>query len=387
MPGGRGVGPSAVNQLFRDRSLRLATLLAVGIGIPVAILFYFQFRSLSDLSQASSVVLRQMSLETADAVTKELQDSLHAPRTDVLLKIFQYQTEPLDLPFIQTTFNQGLDSDPFVDGFYVWSDATVEHRNELLSFDRNTRSFVASPPETGLVLGQFRAMAPAQRAIAVFEAPLNGRERKLLGQANRNGFYYVLDRETGAFVTGVPYANQTWSDGLDAKGRPIRKKGIAPSPEGTLVFPNIQGAANWHSPTYSPQTKLFYQHAREMGTIYYKGDAVYKPGTAFTGGGGRYVNGDDASSAIRALDATTGKMKWEFPLLSPGFSSLLSTAGGLVFSGTEEGNFIALDAETGKSLWDIQLGGPVRGMPISYAVDGKQFVAIPAGTTLFVFGL
>jgi signal transduction histidine kinase len=171
-----------VSQLFRDRSLRLATLLAVGIGIPVAILFYFQFRSLSDLSQASSVVLRQMSMETADAVTKELQDSLHAPRTDVLLKIFQYQTEPLDIPFIQTTFNQGLDTDPFVDGFYVWSDATVEHRDELLSFDRNTRSFVANPPESALVLGQFRSMAPAQRAIAVFEAPLNGRSTYFLAQ-------------------------------------------------------------------------------------------------------------------------------------------------------------------------------------------------------------
>jgi signal transduction histidine kinase len=182
MPVGRGIGPSAVNQLFRDRSLRLATLLAVGIGIPVAILFYFQFRSLSDLAQASSVVLRQMSLETADAVTKELQDSLHAPRADVLLKIFQYQTEPLDIPFIQTTLNQGLDNDPFVDGFYVWSEATVEHRNELLSFDRETRSFFPNPPETELVLGQFRSMAPAQRAIAVFEAPLNGRRTYFLAQ-------------------------------------------------------------------------------------------------------------------------------------------------------------------------------------------------------------
>jgi alcohol dehydrogenase (cytochrome c) len=185
----------------------------------------------------------------------------------------------------------------------------------------------------------------------------------------------------------VPYAKQTWADGLDAKGRPIRKKGIAPTPEGTLVYPNIQGAANWHSPSYSPRTKLFYQHAREMATIYYKGDAVYKPGTAFTGGGGRYVNGDDASSAIRALDAVTGKLKWEFPLLSPGFSSLLSTAGGLVFGGTEEGNFIALDADTGKPLWDLQLGGNVRGIPISYAVDGKQYVAIAAGNALFAFAL
>ena len=181
-PVGRGVGPSAVGQLLRDRSLRLATLLAVGIGIPVAILFYFQFRSLSDLGQASAVVLRQMSQETADAVTKELQDSLHAPRTDVLLKIFQYQTEPLDLPFIQTTFNQGLDTDPFVDGFYVWSEETVEHRNDLLSFDRDTRRLVVNPPETALLVDQFRAMAPAQRAIAVFEAPLNGRLTYFLAQ-------------------------------------------------------------------------------------------------------------------------------------------------------------------------------------------------------------
>ena len=256
-----------------------------------------------------------------------------------------------------------------------------------------TDAVLALDPETGKMKWHFQFTPEdvhdwdSNQVVILFEGTVAGRERKLLGQANRNGFYYLLDRETGAFLTGVPYAKQTWADGLDPKGRPIRKKGIAPSLEGTLVFPNIQGAANWHSPSYSPQTRLFYQHAREMGTIYYKGDAVYKPGTAFTGGGGRYVNGDDASSAIRALDATTGKMKWEFPLLSPGFSSLLSTAGGLVFSGTEEGNFIALDAETGKSLWDIQLGGPVRGMPISYAVDGKQFVAIPAGTTLFVFGL
>ena len=182
MPVGRGVGPSAIGQLLRDRSLRLAAILAVGIGIPVAILFYFQFRSLSDLGQASAVVLQQMSQETADAVTKDLQDALRAPRTDVLLKIFQYQTEPLDLPFINTTFNQGLDADAYVDGYYVWSDETKEHRGEVLSFDREARSFVTNPPETALLLGQFRAMAPAQRAIAVFEAPLNGRRTYFLAQ-------------------------------------------------------------------------------------------------------------------------------------------------------------------------------------------------------------
>jgi alcohol dehydrogenase (cytochrome c) len=252
---------------------------------------------------------------------------------------------------------------------------------------------LALDPSTGKIKWHFQFTPEdvhdwdSNETMILFEAQIGGRERKLLAQANRNGFYYVLDRATGEFLTGVPYAKQTWADGLDAKGRPIRKKGISPSLEGTLVFPNIGGAANWFSPSYSPQTKLFYQAAREMGTVYFKGAAEYKPGTAFTGGGGRHVQGDDASGAIRALDATTGKMKWEFPLLSPGYTSLLSTAGGLVFGGSEEGNFFALDAETGKPLWDTQIGGAVRGIPMSYAVDGKQYIAIAAGFTLFVFAL
>ena len=182
MPAAKGVGPSAIGRLVRDRSVRLAAGLAITVAIPVAIMFYFQFRSLSDLGQASAVVLRQLSQETADAVTNDLQTALRMPRTDVILKIFQYQTEPLDLPFIQTTFGQGLDTEPFVDAFYVWSDATTEHRDDLLSFDRSTRQFVTNPPEAKLLLDQFKAMAPAQRAIAVFEAPFNGRPTYFLAQ-------------------------------------------------------------------------------------------------------------------------------------------------------------------------------------------------------------
>jgi signal transduction histidine kinase len=182
MPAGKGVGPSAFGRLVRDRSVRLAAGLAITVAIPVAIMFYFQFRSLSDLGQASAVVLRQLSQETADAVTNDLQAALRTPRTEVLLKIFQYQTEPLDLPVIQTTLNQGLDTEPFVDGFYVWSDATTEHRGDLLSFDRRTRRFVTNPPEAKLLVDQFKAMAPAQRAIAVFKAPLDGRPTYFLAQ-------------------------------------------------------------------------------------------------------------------------------------------------------------------------------------------------------------
>jgi alcohol dehydrogenase (cytochrome c) len=254
-----------------------------------------------------------------------------------------------------------------------------------------TDSVLALDPSNGRITWHFQFTPEdvhdwdANQMVILFDGQVRGRERKLIAQANRNGFYYVLDRATGEFLTGVPYAKQTWADGLDAKGRPMRKRGIAPSLEGTLVFPNIQGAANWFSPSYSPRTKLFYQTAREMGTVYYKGEANYKPGTAFTGGGGRAVNGDDAWSAVRALDSVTGALKWEFKLLSPGFSSLLSTAGGLVFGGTDEGNVFVLDAESGKPLWDIQVGGTVRGSPISYAVDGKQYLAVAAGFTLFVF--
>lgn len=224
----------------------------------------------------------------------------------------------------------------------------------------------------------------------LFDEVVGGRTRKLVAMANRNAFYYVLDRETGEFLTGTPYAKQTWAKGLDPKGRPLVIPGSEPTTEGNFVWPSLQGAANWYSPTYSPQTKLFYHAAREMGSFYLKGEAgeeLYKPGEAFVGGGERALNGDEAFGAVRALEATTGKMKWEFKLHSPPWAGLLSTAGGLVFGGSEEGNFFALDAENGKPLWELQVGAAVRANPMSFAVDGKQYVAIAAGYSIFVFGL
>jgi alcohol dehydrogenase (cytochrome c) len=139
----------------------------------------------------------------------------------------------------------------------------------------------------------------------LFDADVSGRPRKLLAQANRNGFYYVLDRVTGKFVAGTAFVKQTWANGLDPKGRPIAKEGLEPKTEGILVYPSIQGAANWHSPSYSPKTHLFYQAAVEMGTIFYKGEAVYNPRIGFTGGGGRTLI-RRLWSAVRALEATTG---------------------------------------------------------------------------------
>jgi alcohol dehydrogenase (cytochrome c) len=256
-----------------------------------------------------------------------------------------------------------------------------------------TCSLLALNPDDGSIKWHFQFTPhdthdwDAVQNVILFDAQVNGRARKLVAQANRNGFYYVLDRTNGEFVSGAPFVKQTWADGLDPKGRPRVKPGLEPSLEGVTVFPSISGAANWYSPSYSPKTNLFYQVAREWSTIFYKGEAVYKPGFGFTAGGGRTQNGDDAWAAVRAFEATTGKLKWEFKLLSPGFSSLLSTAGGLVFGGTDEGNFFALDADTGKPLWDTQLGANIRGIPVSFAIDGKQYIAIGAGFALFVYGL
>jgi len=134
-------------------------------------------------------------------------------------------------------------------------------------------------------------------------------------------------------------------------------------------------------------TKMFYVPVRAMGSYYYKSEADFKPGTFFGAGGERALNGDKAYGAIRALESDTGKQIWEFKLLSPPWAGVMSTAGGLVFGGSNEGNFYALDATTGKPLWDFQTGGQIAANPVSFMVDGKQRVAIAAGHSLFVFGL
>jgi alcohol dehydrogenase (cytochrome c) len=149
----------------------------------------------------------------------------------------------------------------------------------------------------------------------------------------------------------------------------------------------LQGATNWFSPSYDQAGGTFYVAVREMGSYYYKGEAEYKPGTFFAGGGEREMKPDEMYGMVRALDAATGKQKWEFRLQSPPWAGLLSTAGGLVFGGTNEGNFFALDAKTGVPVWNFQTGGDIAANPMSFLVDGKQRVAIAAHGALIVFGL
>jgi alcohol dehydrogenase (cytochrome c) len=224
----------------------------------------------------------------------------------------------------------------------------------------------------------------------LFDAVIGGKKRKIVAQADRNAFYYVLDRETGEFLAGKAYAKQTWAKGLDAKGRPIELPNVDPTSQGTLIYPSITGSVNWTSSSYSPLTGLFYVNTREQGAYYFKGHAQmdpHNPADIGGGGGQKVIGGDEAYSAVRALEATTGDLKWQFKMVGDSWTGTLVTAGNLVFCADAEGNFFALNATTGEPLWHVPLGNSVRANPITFSVGGKQYVEAAAGNSVFVFSL
>ena len=215
-----------------------------------------------------------------------------------------------------------------------------------------------------------------------------GEMRKVMMWANRNAFYYTLDRETGEFLVGKPYALQTWAEGLDENGRPIRVPNMEPSVEGTLVSPTIGGGTNWWSPTFSPRTSLLYVNAFDGEQIYFIREEEYVEGEQYLGGGGESAGPiDNYHSAVRAIDPATGDIRWEYAIAPRSTSGLMSTAGDLVFGGTVDGYFFAIDAVSGEELWHMTVGSRVHSAPISYAVDGQQYVSIAAGNVVFTFGL
>lgn len=215
-----------------------------------------------------------------------------------------------------------------------------------------------------------------------------GRERKVMMWANRNAFFYTLDRTTGEFLVGKPYAAQTWAQGLDANGAPIRVPGMAPTFEGVMVSPPIVGGTNWYSPGYSQDTGLFYVTAFDGEQEFFKRDEDYQEGEQFTGGGGRYTQPMDAfNSTIRAINPETAEIEWEFPIQPRSSGGITTTAGGLVFSGSADGYFFALDAATGEELWNMSLGRRVHAAPMTYAVDGRQYVTMASGNVVYTFAL
>jgi alcohol dehydrogenase (cytochrome c) len=222
-------------------------------------------------------------------------------------------------------------------------------------------------------------------------APFEGKMRKLLVQADRNGFYYVLDRETGKFLHGVPFVKHlNWASGLTAAGRPILVPGVEPSLKGTKVCPSSIGAANWMSPAYNPQTNLFYVVALEGCGLATKNTETFRPGGfQYRAGGDVLLRDKDWKVYVRALELTTGKLVWEQERIgSTGLGGgVLSTKGGVIFSGELNGEFVALDAKTGRAVWHFNTGEPINAQPVTYMVEGKQYVAIATNTNVFGFAL
>jgi alcohol dehydrogenase (cytochrome c) len=233
-----------------------------------------------------------------------------------------------------------------------------------------------------------------------------GTQRKLMFWANRNGFFYVLDRETGAFLKGFPFVKVNWASGLDHRGRPI----LTMPPNGEPVYPWPGGGTSWYSPSFSPRSELMYVTTSENTASRMKPTekepelkiGQTRIGGSFTplndapnpgvGGGIRapvFTNGTESNGTgtVSAIDPRSGTTKWKFPLTNVSNSGLLTTATDVLFSGSREGNFHALDARNGSELWKTNLGGHINAAPMTYEVDGKQYVAVAAGQALFVFGL
>ena len=221
----------------------------------------------------------------------------------------------------------------------------------------------------------------------LLDLEFEGRPRKLLVQANRNGFYYVLDRTNGEFLHATAFARQTWAKEIGPEGRPVGLPGSAPTPEGNYVCPGLSGATNWMSPSYNPGTGLFYLAAREQCDLYFNSPQPYREGVFFFGSTFQPPANEKQWGALRALDPRTGELKWEFKYYSAPWAGTLSTAGGLVFAGDMEGYILAVDARTGKELWHFQTGAPIYSSPMSYSLDGRQYVAIPSGSALIVFSV
>jgi alcohol dehydrogenase (cytochrome c) len=229
-----------------------------------------------------------------------------------------------------------------------------------------------------------------------------GAPRKLMMWGNRNGFFYVLDRTSGQFLAGYPFIKLNWASGLDAKGRPIP----TPQPQGTPTVPGSFGGTNWYSPSYSPRTGLFYLSAWEdYGLLFNAREQEYKQGQSFSAGGvgspypnvpmppflkGSPINnfvGFTGSGAVIAIDPATGQQKWKYKMVDVTTSGILTTAADLLFTGGREGYFSAFDATDGTVLWKASLGGQIVNGPITFEVDGQQYVATAAGNGMFAFAL
>ncbi len=222
----------------------------------------------------------------------------------------------------------------------------------------------------------------AVQTPVIFDGEFDGAPRKLLGQASRNGYFFVLDRETGKHLLTAPFVKTNWAGKIDERGRPVSDQKKDPSADGTLVSPGSDGATNWMAPSFSDQSKLFYVSARQLFSEFYL-TAVGKA----EGWGGRDRN-LWSESMIQAINYKTGKINWSHNLGDgEGLAGLLTTAGGLLFSADTSGNLFALDAKTGKTLWHVNAGGTMVTGPTTYELNGRQYFLTPVQNMIYAWAL
>jgi PQQ-dependent dehydrogenase (methanol/ethanol family) len=257
-------------------------------------------------------------------------------------------------------------------------------------------SVLALEPETGKLRWYYQYTPhdlhdwDAQQTPMLIDAEFQGRRRRLLAQANRNGFFYVLDRITGELLLAKPFVEQlTWASGIGPDGRPQLVSGNAPTPAGVKTCPAVEGATNWMSTAYNPETGLFYVMALEKCVIYSKSPEPWERGKSFYGGATRDAPDEPGRKYLRAIDVQTGKIVWQYLQIGPGNSwgGALSTAGGLVFFGDDSGAFAAVEAKSGKPLWYFHTNELWKASPMTYLAGGKQYVAVAAGSNILAFGL
>jgi alcohol dehydrogenase (cytochrome c) len=275
--------------------------------------------------------------------------------------------------------------------------------NDMIGDDRPgdnlyTDSVVALDPHTGRMKWYFQFTPhdvhdyDATEPLALIDAPWQGQPRKLLAQANRNGFFYVLDRVDGKYLLGTAFTPKlTWASGLDSAGRPEIKPHEEPRSEGTLVCPWLNGASNWYSSSYNPITGLYYVQTNDRCGLFTRADAPFERGRSYMGGSFGPDPADPAEQEhiLRAFDIHTGKAVWQIPQIGPGDSwgGVLSTAGLVVFYGADDGAFTAADARSGKVLWRFQSNQGLHASPMTYEFDHHQYVAIASGPNIIAFSL
>ena len=261
--------------------------------------------------------------------------------------------------------------------------------------DLYTDSVLALDPDNGELKWYFQFTPhdlfdyDATETPVLIDAVYQGKARKLLAEANRNGFFYILDRTDGKFLSAVPFVEKlNWAKGIDKQGRPIRTE-VEPIAEGARVCPGFSGATNWYAPSYNPDTRLFYFLATENCDLYFKKAEKYEEGKAYYSTGVKRSPGDERKRLLLAYALGSGKPAWRSPQIGTGhsFAGTMTTRGGLVFFGDDAQSFEAVDARTGASLWHFNTGQDIHASPMTYAINGMQYVAIASGSDLFSFAL